>query len=399
VSIVVFLGPTLPHAEARAHLDATYLPPVQMGDVWAAMRLAPRAIVIIDGVFERTPAVWHKEILYALSRGVRVFGSSSMGALRAAELAAFGMEGVGRVFEMVRDGELEDDDEVAVAHAPEEHGFGAFSDAMVNIRYGLECAVSEGLISTASRAALVRAAKATFYGERRWSTLLAPGAVPGVPAHELEQLARFVRETRPNLKRRDAIELLERVRALGADMPCHTPSFVFETSWTWRKLVDQETRVARCALPAAVLGRQVRATVRDREEILARAAVLSLAAAELERRTGSEPASEAALWQAARLTASEDRDRVNRFVAMELARNGTLDDFADAVTRTLRRDPGTSDEDAARARAWYEARFGEVIGDLDEHAGSLGFPSWSSLLEELVRGMYRDHSLPSTPSR
>ena len=32
------------------------------------------------------------EVLYALANGVRVFGASSMGALRAAELHAFGME-------------------------------------------------------------------------------------------------------------------------------------------------------------------------------------------------------------------------------------------------------------------------------------------------------------------
>ena len=45
-----------------------------------------------------------------------------MGALRAAELHAFGMRGVGRIFEAFRDGELEDDDEVAVVHGPAEPG-------------------------------------------------------------------------------------------------------------------------------------------------------------------------------------------------------------------------------------------------------------------------------------
>src|SRR5215471_4162149 len=139
MNIAIFLGPTLPVATARGILEATYLPPVAMGDVTALLLQPepPRAIGIIDGVFERVPAVWHKEVLFALSRGVRVFGSSSMGALRAAELHTFGMEGIGRIFAAYRDGVLEDDDEVAVIHGAAEFGYPQLSEAMVNIREGL----------------------------------------------------------------------------------------------------------------------------------------------------------------------------------------------------------------------------------------------------------------------
>ena len=69
--------------------------------------------------------------------GVHVFGASSMGALRAAELHPFGMVGVGRVFEGYRAGVYEDDDEVAVVHASEEAGFAPLSEAMVNVRHAL----------------------------------------------------------------------------------------------------------------------------------------------------------------------------------------------------------------------------------------------------------------------
>ncbi|HEY0580591.1 MAG TPA: TfuA-like protein, partial [Chloroflexota bacterium] len=98
MTVYVFVGPTLPVDEARAVLEATYLPPVSQGDVYRAARAGARAIGIIDGYFERMPAVWHKEILWAMAEGVHVFGSSSMGALRAAELAPFGMTGVGDIF-------------------------------------------------------------------------------------------------------------------------------------------------------------------------------------------------------------------------------------------------------------------------------------------------------------
>ena len=94
----------------------------------------------IDGYFDRVPAVWHKEILWAMSRGIHLFGCSSMGALRAAELEAFGMVGVGEVFRMFRDGVLEDDDEVAVIHGPSDAAYVTLTEALVNIRATLASA-------------------------------------------------------------------------------------------------------------------------------------------------------------------------------------------------------------------------------------------------------------------
>ena len=48
-----------------------------------------------------------------MAAGTQVFGAASMGALRAAELAPFGMIGVGAIFAAYRDGRLTGDDEVA----------------------------------------------------------------------------------------------------------------------------------------------------------------------------------------------------------------------------------------------------------------------------------------------
>src|SRR5262245_18187752 len=199
MSIFVFLGPTLPVTVAREILDATYLPPVSMGEVYALMKRQPKVIAIIDGLFQRVPAVWHKEILFALSQGVRVFGSSSMGALRAAELHTFGMEGVGQVFEAYRDGLFEDDDEVAVIHGPEEFGYRQLSEAMVNIRVGLRQAEIAGAICSATHHALLCAAKRTFYPERSWPSLLERGAALGLPEIELTALGQMTRRDAPNV--------------------------------------------------------------------------------------------------------------------------------------------------------------------------------------------------------
>jgi hypothetical protein len=170
--IVVFTGPTLAAEEGRTLLDAVYLPPVSQGDVYRAARERPWGIAIVDGYFGRVPAVWHKEILWALSEGIHVFGAASMGALRAAELAAFGMEGFGKVFSAFARGELTDDDEVTIAHGPATSGYRALSEARVNIRFTLEAAVAAGIVREEARRELLALAKSTFYPRRSWAALL-----------------------------------------------------------------------------------------------------------------------------------------------------------------------------------------------------------------------------------
>src|SRR5262249_38218406 len=91
---IVFAGPSLPRREILRLFPADLRPPAARGDVWRAMLDSPRVIVLIDGVFESQPSVWHREILEALAAGITVFGASSMGALRAVELASDGMIGV-----------------------------------------------------------------------------------------------------------------------------------------------------------------------------------------------------------------------------------------------------------------------------------------------------------------
>ncbi len=213
MSVYVFLGPTLTAAEAGRELEAVYLPPVSQGDVYRVAARGARAIGIIDGYFDRVPAVWHKEILWAMAQGIPVYGSASMGALRAAELTPFGMEGVGEVFEAYRDGALEDDDEVAVVHGPAESGYRAASEAMVNLRATLAAAADAGVIRAGTQAALEAIAKGLFYPERSYPHVLKLAEERGLPAGELEALRRWLPEGRIDQKRADALAMLRTMRA------------------------------------------------------------------------------------------------------------------------------------------------------------------------------------------
>jgi hypothetical protein len=215
--ICVFLGPTMPVDVARRILDAQFLPPVERGDVLRALALRPSAIAIIDGYFDTVPSVWHKEILVALQRGVHVFGAASMGALRAAELDSFGMVGIGQVYEWYRDGTIDADDEVAVAHGPAEFGFARLSDAMVDIRDACGAAQSAGVISPETAAALVSLARADHYVERSLRRTLDSARLRGGDVVQLEAMEQFQRRAGPGLKERDARTLLETMATFAAD--------------------------------------------------------------------------------------------------------------------------------------------------------------------------------------
>ena len=222
----VFVGPTLRVEDARAVLpDATYLPPVSHGDVYRATRQRPHAIGIIDGLFDQVPAVWHKEILFALDEGVAVFGAASMGALRAAELDAFGMVGVGRIYDSYRAGDLEDDDEVAIAHATAEGGFRELSDAMVNIRATLRAAEQASVVGATTRRLVENAAKALFYPERSYAAAIDGAETMGADREELRALRAWLLAGKVNAKRDDALEMLA---AMRRDLPRERPRFRFE---------------------------------------------------------------------------------------------------------------------------------------------------------------------------
>ena len=230
----VFTGPSLPPDEAGAVLDAVYLPPVAQGDVYRVALKRPRAIGIIDGYFERIPAVWHKEILWAMAQGIHVFGSASMGALRAVELEPFGMEGVGAIYEAFLAGELEDDDEVAVTHGPAETDYRVGSEAMVNIRFTLARAQAEQVISAGTLSALGGVAKGLFYTERSYPELLRRGLAFGLSKGQLDALRAWLPGGQVNQKRDDAIRMLEVIRdRLAEGLAPKQVSYVVENTRIW----------------------------------------------------------------------------------------------------------------------------------------------------------------------
>ncbi len=243
---VVFIGPTMDAADCREILDARYLPPARYGDVYrAAITLEPRTIAIVDGYFNQVPSVWHKEILWAMHRGIRVYGAASMGALRAAELGDFGMQGVGTVFNAYREGRFppyedafENDDEVAIVHGPATLGYRCLSTALVDVRATLAAAARAGVIRGATRDALVELCRRRFYAERGYDTLFDDARELDGLSTELEALKAWIPSHQVSVKRDDATRLLERLASRG-DEPAAPVAFRFEQTTLWDRAVNE----------------------------------------------------------------------------------------------------------------------------------------------------------------
>lgn len=245
--ILVFAGPTLTSAQIHALVpDVEICPPVAAGDL-LRIPLAPSDLVaIIDGFFYQSAAVRHKEILDLLKRGVHVWGAASMGALRAAELAPFGMRGFGRIFTSYVRGEIEGDDEVTVLHAPADMEYLNLTEALVNIKYACECAIGAGVILASTSHMITHIAAGLPFLERVYPHILKQAVEQGLPQHEADALLNFVRLERPNLKQRDALELIQALQTPPSEPMCATFEW-HETNYihSWRReeqgiYVDEE---------------------------------------------------------------------------------------------------------------------------------------------------------------
>jgi hypothetical protein len=168
-------------------------------------------VVIIDGKFHQDLAVTPDEIMDAMRCGVKIYGASSMGALRASELYAFGMVGHGLVFEYIkRNGEFRDDFVAQVFEEGDEN-IHVISYAYVDFFFNIVALEGQGLISVRERAILLSLYASIFYAERSWFSLQARLC----KYHRNERLLSIAKRACLDMgsqKYRDAVSVLRRVR-------------------------------------------------------------------------------------------------------------------------------------------------------------------------------------------
>ncbi len=226
---VLFAGPSL-HGQSYERTGLDLRAPARQGDLHRAVRDGATVIGLVDGVFGFVPSVWHKEILHALSEGVRVLGAASLGALRAAECASFGMEPIGAIAHAYLDGRRREDADVCLAHCPEELGFQPLSEPLVDVEATVAALLARQAIAPPEAAQILAAANAMYFADRSIDALLATAGLP--------HLAPAYRAGRVSAKAADALLLVKRLHALP-DARIAPPGWGFQQSDPWRYYLRQ----------------------------------------------------------------------------------------------------------------------------------------------------------------
>lgn len=211
---IIFLGPSLTHEKARKILDAEYRPPAKKGDFLRFTMPADGLTVVglVDGYFLQDYPPSPIEVYQLIMRkNTVVIGSASLGALRAVELEKFGMIGVGKIFELYKNGIVNADDEVAVTFTEEPQSLQ--SEAMIDIRFNLFIAKRKGFIDEITKKTIVRVAKSVYFPYRNYEDILdkTKNMHPELE-HGLESFRAYIRNNRRSLKEKDAIRLVEYIK-------------------------------------------------------------------------------------------------------------------------------------------------------------------------------------------
>jgi hypothetical protein len=251
---------------------------------------------------------------------------------------------------------------------------------------------------------LVRMAKESFYAERSWPRLLQMGKECGVNADDLCRLSEFVERERPNLKRDDAVLLLDHMRQelAAPSSTCVGIAFELKSTVWWRRLCVEVERAARFGqrlsdgIPARAI--ELQALLHDdADRSLLRDALLLCLVADAAERDGLEASPAASPVDRLEMLADELRqrlgDRVSSFLPLILERRGLL---ANTTKRAERQREylatrGLSDAtfetheaDPEAVLAWYRNVTGAPEESLEALAAVLGIAE-DDVANELLR--------------
>lgn len=219
---IIFIGPSLNHDKARRIFQADYRAPAKKGDLMMLLTSYSNSteepnstnfVGLVDGLFLQDYPPTPIEVYQLLSnKNFHVVGGASIGALRAIELEKFGMVGIGKIFELFRNGATDADDEVAVTF---QQGAGGDiqSEAMIDIRFNLFVACRKQIITDRVKRAIAKTAKSIYFPYRNYTHVLEQTRLdfPELST-QLDSFSAYINENRLSLKEHDAIKVVEYIK-------------------------------------------------------------------------------------------------------------------------------------------------------------------------------------------
>ena len=214
---IVYLGPTLSRETAVKILDADYRDPAKKGDFLMLSQDSDekKYVGFVDGVFLHDYPPPPIEVYHLATRkNIELIGASSLGALRAVELEKFGMKGIGKIFQLYKNGIINADDEVAVTFVRENNILQ--SEAMIDIRFNLFLAYKKGIITNQTKKRIAKIAKNIYFPFRNYEDIIKLTQQQFPPIYnELESFRSYILKNRDSLKARDAIKLLKYLKTMS----------------------------------------------------------------------------------------------------------------------------------------------------------------------------------------
>jgi hypothetical protein len=238
--IIAYLGPSFPlHRAVELCPNVIFRPPACQGDILSdAVEIQPDRILLIDGEFLQNLSVWHKELIFCMSKEIKVYGAASMGALRSADLWRLGMVGTGQIFEWYKNGVTEDDSEVALLYHLDAKGlYHSTTVPLVDIRATITHYAETLAISVDHQQAMLAAARVIHFSTRTNSRLL-QAWTPILNKHA----ATFLANNIVNQKYFDAEYLLTNYRTLKPAPESLEPAQGALSKFFWAQY-DRDRRV------------------------------------------------------------------------------------------------------------------------------------------------------------
>lgn len=205
--IVVFVGPSLPHRVRPVSDVLTWRPPAARGDLDELDLPSDARVVLVDGYLIHQHPPSPTEVFRLVQRNHEVWGCSSLGALRAAELREHGMRGSGWIYDRVLDRTITCDDELVAPLDPRtDEAAGVF---LANIRFALEQLLVAKRASRAQARFLIDTLGAVHFAQRTSDRCRDLGRSAGLEDDAIASLLAS------DVKRQDAAVLIRRLTNSG----------------------------------------------------------------------------------------------------------------------------------------------------------------------------------------
>lgn len=197
---------------------AMVCPPIKRCDLLKDIDEHYDIVGIIDGEFYNALATTPAEVIDALRCGIKVYGSSSIGALRAVECQEYGMIGVGEIFKHISNLDFFRDDFLAQGYsdASRQNEKIFKTTTYIDLYYILKSLKDAGIITVAEKEQIIEYFAGIYFPNRTESHLTSIILQKEKDPQQKERLLKIVSQCFSeklffSQKQNDAIVLLRRI--------------------------------------------------------------------------------------------------------------------------------------------------------------------------------------------